>query len=562
MPCFDSNGNPIACDLPGAVTGYGLDYEAAVSAARRAPTNGGRSVEDEIAIRSAPTYSNSSGHSTSSSTSQSFADPAVLAETIRANQASEAANAQKSAWEQQTAMATLQANERTAAASAAQRTAELKAKIATDTAQIAQTEKQIAIQQGTLAFTRTKGEFEMQIGHKQEARATQAQVFAQEAQIATLQFSMVEATARRDQAQAQLEQSTGQFNATMGFNVDQANQQAEERRQTRLQGLATDIGTLAADPGDRGKYAATVLANSGWGQQDAALATTDLRTQQSLTPLQALLTQRDQVSAQDQTPFSYTPIATPQIGALNFNGVSMPTPAAAGQFPTQPPAYGGQVTAQPSPDPFTAALAAVPGNNAAAAAGQAAAAAAGAPMEQPSGMNAEQQAVFDAAFGPGGSWNVPQMKDGGLAEGAFIAGEGGGAEFEELVIPLAEGQALVLNKAQQAKMHPEMLSRLKKMAGGGVFSGGTIFGGQAPDTSQASAFLNEASTRARSGTPWAGGQLPTPVYASTPGFDPVVAQLLASISAQATGLDQGSFLRLAALQAPQGMQQQVVRRSR
>ena len=422
------------------------------------------------------------------------------------------------------------------AAQTAQQRAELQQRIAEAAAAAAQAQQQIAIAQGTLDFTKSKGEFEMSIGRSAEARATQGQVFSQQAQIATLQFSMAQAQAQQAQWQAQLDSSTDQFNSTMGFNVDRANVEAEANRQQRLQGLAKDIGTLAADPGDRGKYAATVLAAGPgqFGAQDAAVGSTDLRTQQSLTPLQALLGQREGVMGESSTPFKHTPVAARQAAPLNFSGINMPAAAPAGQFPGIPAFVPPPTTGTPGPFTNTA------------------------------------PSIDQGSWSPGTSgqsWldrpDVPaflKMADGGMAEGAYISGDSNnGKPNEEINIPLGPGQAYVIPKN---KVSPQQWKQLQKMAGGGVFSQGTVFGGNAPDTTQASNFLNTASTNARSGTPWAQGKLPTPVYASTPGFDPVVAQLLASLNAQAGGLDQGSFLRLAALQAPTGLNQGVVRRSR
>lgn len=445
---------------------------------------------------------------------------------------------------------------------AAQR-AELDQRIAEARASADATAQQIDIQQGTLDFTKSKGEFEMSIGRTKEARETQGQVFSQQAQIATLQFSMAQAQAQAAQWQAQLDSSTDQFNSTMGFNVDRANVEAEANRQQRLQGLATDIGTLAADPGDRGKYAATVLAAGPgqFGAQDAALGATDLRTQQSLTPLQALLGQREGVMAESSTPFKYTPVAARQAAPLNFSGINMPTAATAGSFPT-PPAFvppAARAGMQPngtftykSPDGTVDAIGPAAG-------GFAPAPAAPIPWASDGGSVGMVGGVSPLTREGTPDW-LTKMADGGMAEGAYISGDSNnGKPNEEINIPLGPGQAYVIPKN---KVSPAQWKQLQKMAGGGVFSQGTVFGGSTPDTTQASNFLNTASTNARSGTPWAQGKLPTSVYASTPGFDPVVAQLLASLNAQAGGVDQGSFLRLAALQAPTAMQQGVVRRSR
>ena len=90
---------------------------------------------------------------------------------------------------------------------------------------------------------------------------------------------------------------------------------------------------------------------------------------------------------------------------------------------------------------------------------------------------------------------------------------------------------------------------------------GSVFGGEMQDTSEARNFLSQAVQRALAGTPWTATNLPTSVYASTPGMDPAVQQLLASINAQARGVPAETFLRQASLYAPSGMGQQVTRRT-
>src|SRR5690606_24306946 len=122
----------------------------------------------------------------------------------------------------------------------------------------------------------------------------------QERQLVSAQMQQTVALANQ---RAQME--AAQFNAQMGFNVAQANQQAALQRQQQLQGLAADIGTLAADPGDRGQFAAFALAISGFGQGDAALAGgQSLITDESLTPLESLLRQREDVQGQPANPYS------------------------------------------------------------------------------------------------------------------------------------------------------------------------------------------------------------------------------------------------------------------
>ena len=91
---------------------------------------------------------------------------------------------------------------------------------------------------------------------------------------------------------------------------------------------------------------------------------------------------------------------------------------------------------------------------------------------------------------------------------------------------------------------------------------GSVFG-ELPmqDTTEARNFLAKSIQNALSGTPWTTANLPSAVYASTPGTDPVVAQLLGSLNAQARGIPAETFLRQASLLAPTGANQSVTRRT-
>lgn len=426
-----------------------------------------------------------------------------------------------------------------------QQAAQLKAQVEKWNAEIAQAQKDYALQQANLQFLKDKEKFAQSQDNKRLANETRAQLFNQEATVAGLDLQMQNMVYQRDQANAQLQSSTAQFNASMGQRTQELNQQAESQRQDRLQSLNRDAATMAADPGDRGEYAAFALANSGWGQQASAQNDVDLRTDESLAPLQGTLEQR-QANSTPVAPYSFTPIVAPALGSIDLSRIRLPGSLQQG-------------AGQAGVDAITAANAArgldAMGNPTAGTA--------------ESGYTGDQQKQWADSLIAGGvpEWartglgepNVPKMEDGGLSDGAFIAGEAG----EELIIPLAEGQALVLNKEQQAKMNPDTLKRLKKMAAGGIFSGGTVFnaGAAGPDRSLSRNFLADAVAKARSGTPFKTGQLPTSVFASSPGFDPLVTQLLASIRAQATGLPQSSFIRQAQLLAPRGTGEGVVRRS-
>jgi len=95
------------------------------------------------------------------------------------------------------------------------------------------------------------------------------------------------------------------------------------------------------------------------------------------------------------------------------------------------------------------------------------------------------------------------------------------------------------------------------MAYGDVFEGL----GTDQDRTLSTAFQKETSDRARAGTPFAQGALPTSVYASSPGFNPDVAKLLASINAQATGQPADDYLRRAQLYQPTATRESGVGRT-
>ena len=95
------------------------------------------------------------------------------------------------------------------------------------------------------------------------------------------------------------------------------------------------------------------------------------------------------------------------------------------------------------------------------------------------------------------------------------------------------------------------------MAYGDVFEGL----GTDQDRTLSTAFQKETSDRARAGTPFAQGALPTSVYASSPGFNPDVAKLLASINAQATGQPADDYLRRSQLYQPTATRESGVGRT-
>lgn len=204
------------------------------------------------------------------------------------------------------------------------------------------------LEQQKLTFMQDQFAFESSLALRQEARATEAQIFSQQTAVAGIQLEMAAITQQANNLQAQLNQEVAlfnagkaadvsmfnidqqtrvaQFNAEMAFNVEQANVQNERLRQQQLIDVASRISEAAQDPGDRGALASLILANSGFGAPDAALAGADLRTGDSLVPLEAMLRQREDILASDPNPFSFTPITAGQATFTPAAPVSVPKP--------------------------------------------------------------------------------------------------------------------------------------------------------------------------------------------------------------------------------------------
>lgn len=363
--------------------------------------------------------------------------------------------------------------------------------------------------------------------------------------------------------QARLDLENRQFQETMAFQKQKAGQEFEESRQNRLASINESVGELARDTGDRGKYVATRLAHSGWGQQ--APAGTDYRTAESLAPLEGQLRLRDEISAQ-ANPFLASAMARPTNSVSFGDGAYSPEDVARinqqtrNQFIEQVGAaaqYGSQTF----------------GVN---------------PAEQ-ARLNAQGiKTIADYAgeFGSGGDAvsgtknadgtftldKVQKAASGGVLSSAMrMVGERG----PELEIDLADGTTLILNASQQKGLKDNGLdlAKAKPYSGGGVahYAGGGLFSGvgnvQDTDRTKANAFLTEAINRFRqglTGTRFADPTKPLPsaVYASAPGFDVDAAQLFASGNALETGTPASSWLRQAMLYRPNAMSERIIGRSR
>jgi len=378
-------------------------------------------------------------------------------------------------------------------------------------------------------------------------------IATQQAQIATLGVQLSQLQDTHNSAQAALNQtvalanqsaqnSANQFNSQMKFNVEQGNVQANAQKQTLLNTINGTVASEAANPGDRGQYAAYVLANQnkGFGQGDAGLANgANFLSPASLAPLQGSLEQKNQVAAQPDNPYSFTPIqaaqaTAPVLPALDLSKVTMPTVQ---PFVSNVPAPNYNNVTLPG---TTDTAATNPGANTGT-------------TQNTGSLTQDQLNAMIRAQSPAGSAGatpLPQKASGGMVSGAYIGDEKG----PEMHIPLGEGHAFVIDAKTLKKMKPGMIAQLKKMASGGVFSNGTVFPfGQGQDQSLAQNFLSQATSAARAGTPFAQGNLPTPVYVSSPGFNPIVTSLLDSLNAQARGLPPGEYTRQAGLLTPQGL---------
>lgn len=509
--------------------------------------------------------------------------------------------------------------------------------------QQAQNAREFVIAQQNLQLQQDKFGFESAMSLRMESRATEAQIFQQQAAVADLQMQQVAIAQRTKELNAQLQQEVnifnagkaadvsmfnidqqskaamfnsegamkaGMFNAEMQFNVDKANTENERLRQEQLQRLADSISEAAKDPGDRGKLASLILANSGFGAMDAAIAMYDGTTPDSLMPLEALLRQREDVMSSEARPFDFTPVSftpvtagvanfTPakavQAAAPDFSGVNIPqpntTPFNPASIPTQAP--------RPAPTNDSTTQNYIASGNTTAPGGEQFKAANG------QNLTAEQRAqlpqfVIDDMIKRG---QIPAMADGGIVSSAYRGDE----EGQELHIPFGNGDRMVVphDKAKKLPNKPKTATSgvvdgaymgnddgdavhipipgtnmtiimpigkgkktkgMKKMASGGLFvnEGKSMYEGLLSDTDRTRAqnFLGEASKRASFGTPFDINHLQTPVFASSPGTSRFVSDLLGSLNSIKRGLPPEYFEEQRRLLTPTAFSEGVIGRTR
>lgn len=390
------------------------------------------------------------------------------------------------------------------------------------------------------AFLRGESEFNRYLGNETLATQKAQQAETVRSNMAQEAISIQGMVQQRNMLQAQMQAQTDQFNASMEFQTQQANAQAKEQKASRLQSLASDISSASKDPGDRAALASYVLANTGFGKA-AATGDVNLVTDESLTGLEGLLRNREDVQARPDNPYSFSPLATPTVPEFDINALR-------NLFGVQQTGSSGGIVNQAAPQ---------------------------APVErQPNVWSMNDQGTTDTAddqwVGPAVDWDkiraskVPKMEQGGVTTGAFVAGDDSeGKENREVVIPNfpAPGMTTVVPEAKlTAKMRAHM-AKMPKAETGGVFADG-IFSGLDSDRTRARDFMAEVNKRARTGTPWATGNLPGLAFESSPGFDPFVADLLQSLRASEQGLPVAWQQRQAAMLAPTGVQDSMIGRSR
>lgn len=176
----------------------------------------------------------------------------------------------------------------------------------------------------------------------------------------------------------------------------------------------------------------------------------------------------------------------------------------------------------------------------------------------------DTSAAAPSAFTLPQSSSTPAKAAGGMTrDGKFIVGDsrsGRPTGYEELIVNPTNAPIRVVPNSEIARYYGGTMT--PRYADGTADNPtGSVFGTEMQDTTAARNFLAQAVQRALSGTPWTTTNLPTSVYASTPGMDPAVQELLASINAQARGVPASTFLRQASLYAPSGFNQGVTRRT-
>lgn len=353
---------------------------------------------------------------------------------------------------------------------------------------------------------------------QQAANAAAAQFNAQGAND-TARFNAT-GTQRAGEFNATGAERTDEFNATQGLATQQANNAAAAQKQRDIADVNDKIGVLGQDTGNRGRFASFVAANRGFGQDNTAVGQgTSLIDNSSAQPLENSLQNKQGILARPDNPYTFNP--------LSFNPVTF-TPTTFN--PVATPNYGGGPLST-----FTPAQQGAPQAQTTAAGGGAAPALSGVvnPATGQGLTQAQTQQDNSQTLAAAAALGIPMLEHGGQVQGAYMSGDSSdGAENPEINIPLGNRGAMVISlKGMPPAKVKALKAKMQKFATGGLFD-------QLDSSPLSQQFLGDASAKFREGTPWAGqsGALPSPVYQSSPGFNPQLGSLLNSGRALEQGI--------------------------
>lgn len=399
-------------------------------------------------------------------------------------------------------------------------------------------------QKETLARADRKEEVAQQTATQIAGIQTQRDRLSLDTQVAQQQAMQAQRTLDFNIASAnqQGQQRNAEFNATQQLATQKLNTDAAAQKRRDISDENAKIGQLGQDTGNRGRFAAFAAANKGWGADNTAIGSgTSLIDDASVQPLEGALANKAALEAQPDNPYGFKPIAFNPLGAGAGGALT-------DQYVTDPRNGARYVVNDQNREGLKRAFEYVgtPYADVGRALGTADSISGGA-AAPPTGVDMSDAAMQQritaaraAGSGAGGQGVngqpafLPQMEHGGMVQGAFMAGDDSdGEENPEIVIPLGEGGAMVVSvKGMKPEKIKALKAKMQKFATGGLFD-------QLGDSAKLSkGFLADASKKFREGTPWAGmpGALPSPVYGSSPGFNPLLNQVLASGRALEQGL--------------------------
>lgn len=436
-------------------------------------------------------------------------------------------------------------------------------------------------------YTQDKLKWEIESGNKADARATQALQEQIASRQAATQLSYAGLLQDARQNQAAMEFQAAQANARAQAEANQINEQRQTANLEQRRAVANDIAGFARNPGDVGANASYLLAGgatpAGTGSLSTAMAQgADARTPQALVPLDLLLANRAELAKGPQlfTPSLISPPRVQMPGMPDFNAIQTAQARASSMNPMF--ANGAPVIASGPGATFGAQK---PGGGNVLNYGDSAV-----PLgTQYSDPNTGVNAHVDS----GG--NLVGFSMGGVTREKMFLGDEKGAElyFNPTGAPLTVVPAPFVKAMGITKPSGKSKGTIPGYANGTTDPFFQVAAGQIPDvptnnylsdtTSSApdinslyyggnepsqinsgasKDFLNQALGIARRGTPFATGQLPTPVGVSAPGTNPFIQSLASSLAALGHGINPGLFLNEAAAAAPVGLSGAPMRRTR